>query len=88
MTGSIDHSVIVWDASEAFQAEVKRPRPLLKLEHHQHYVQGVAWDPLGCATLVTTLKKLCVHTVARKVSCTVPSSRLLHPQAIPGYSIC
>ena len=48
--GSVDHTVIVWDTSEAHKAGAdRRPRPLAKLEQHQHYVQGVAWDPFGRA---------------------------------------
>ena len=38
-TASLENAVFVWDASTG---KVKA-----RLEHHRHYVQGVAWDPVG-----------------------------------------
>jgi len=39
-TGSVDNRCLLWDASRPL-------RPGAVLEGHSHYVQGVAWDPLG-----------------------------------------
>ncbi|ESW31824.1 hypothetical protein PHAVU_002G271200 [Phaseolus vulgaris] len=39
ISGSVDNSCIIWD--------VNKGTNLQTLETHAHYVQGVAWDPLG-----------------------------------------
>ncbi|KAK3120821.1 hypothetical protein QOZ80_8BG0642180 [Eleusine coracana subsp. coracana] len=39
VSASVDNTCIIWDA---FKGTVQQ-----KLEGHLHYVQGVAWDPLG-----------------------------------------
>ncbi|MCO5554141.1 hypothetical protein L7F22_007667 [Adiantum nelumboides] len=39
VSGSVDNTVIVWD--------VAKGNPQQVLKDHMHYVQGVAWDPIG-----------------------------------------
>ncbi|KAL5220525.1 hypothetical protein ABZP36_025238 [Zizania latifolia] len=39
VSASVDNSCIVWDANKGVVQQ--------KLDGHLHYVQGVAWDPLG-----------------------------------------
>ncbi|KAL1564108.1 chromatin assembly factor 1 subunit FAS2 [Salvia divinorum] len=39
ITGSVDNSCIIWDANKGSVHQI--------LDAHFHYVQGVAWDPLG-----------------------------------------
>ncbi|XP_057769036.1 chromatin assembly factor 1 subunit FAS2 isoform X2 [Salvia miltiorrhiza] len=39
MSGSVDNSCIIWDANKGSVHQI--------LDAHFHYVQGVAWDPLG-----------------------------------------
>ncbi|CAJ1937837.1 unnamed protein product [Sphenostylis stenocarpa] len=39
ISGSVDNCCIIWD--------VDKGTSIQKLEAHAHYVQGVAWDPLG-----------------------------------------
>eukprot|EP00667_Euglena_gracilis_P008597 EG_transcript_8712 len=39
VSGSIDHTIIVW--------ELATGKAVQKLEDHDHYVQGLAWDPLN-----------------------------------------
>ncbi|KAL6658742.1 hypothetical protein ACP70R_002782 [Stipagrostis hirtigluma subsp. patula] len=39
VSASVDNSCIIWDANKGTVQQ--------KLEGHLHYVQGVAWDPLG-----------------------------------------
>eukprot|EP00668_Euglena_longa_P029557 GGOE01036910.1.p1 GENE.GGOE01036910.1~~GGOE01036910.1.p1 ORF type:complete len:497 (-),score=110.71 GGOE01036910.1:120-1610(-) len=39
ISGSIDHTIIVW--------ELATGKALQKMEDHDHYVQGLAWDPLN-----------------------------------------
>ncbi|KAL5715032.1 3-oxoacyl-[acyl-carrier-protein] synthase [Ranunculus cassubicifolius] len=38
-SGSVDNSCIIWDANKGSVHQI--------LDGHLHYVQGVAWDPLG-----------------------------------------
>jgi chromatin assembly factor 1 subunit B len=38
-TTSIDHVVRLWD--------IRKSRCVKEIKEHHHYVQGVAWDPLG-----------------------------------------
>nr|CAB3481836.1 unnamed protein product [Digitaria exilis] len=39
VSSSVDNTCIIWDANKGIVQQ--------KLEGHLHYVQGVAWDPLG-----------------------------------------
>ncbi|PIN20606.1 Chromatin assembly complex 1 subunit B/CAC2 (contains WD40 repeats) [Handroanthus impetiginosus] len=39
ISGSVDNSCIIWDANKGSVHQI--------LDAHFHYVQGVAWDPLG-----------------------------------------
>ncbi|KAH6769458.1 Transducin/WD40 repeat-like superfamily protein [Perilla frutescens var. frutescens] len=39
LSGSVDNSCIIWDANKGSVYQI--------LDAHFHYVQGVAWDPLG-----------------------------------------
>ncbi|KAE9602779.1 putative transcription factor WD40-like family [Lupinus albus] len=39
ISGSVDNCCIIWDVNKGIN--------LQKLDAHAHYVQGVAWDPLG-----------------------------------------
>ncbi|KAL8477098.1 hypothetical protein ACS0TY_029419 [Phlomoides rotata] len=39
ISGSVDNSCIIWDANKGSVLQI--------LDAHFHYVQGVAWDPLG-----------------------------------------
>ncbi|KAF8668481.1 hypothetical protein HU200_052299 [Digitaria exilis] len=39
ISSSVDNTCIIWDANKGIVQQ--------KLEGHLHYVQGVAWDPLG-----------------------------------------
>ncbi|KAJ4951108.1 hypothetical protein NE237_027940 [Protea cynaroides] len=39
ISGSVDNSCIIWDANKGSVHQI--------LDGHLHYVQGVAWDPLG-----------------------------------------
>ncbi|KAL3646996.1 hypothetical protein CASFOL_009168 [Castilleja foliolosa] len=39
ISGSVDNSCIIWDANKGSVHQI--------LDGHFHYVQGVAWDPLG-----------------------------------------
>ncbi|KAF7113373.1 hypothetical protein RHSIM_RhsimUnG0132800 [Rhododendron simsii] len=39
VSGSVDNSCIIWDVSRGSVHQI--------LDAHQHYVQGVAWDPLA-----------------------------------------
>lgn len=39
MSGSVDNSCIIWDANKGSVHQI--------FDAHFHYVQGVAWDPLG-----------------------------------------
>ncbi|XP_043719312.1 chromatin assembly factor 1 subunit FAS2 isoform X1 [Telopea speciosissima] len=39
VSGSVDNSCIIWDANKGSVHQI--------LDGHLHYVQGVAWDPLG-----------------------------------------
>ncbi|MCO5592394.1 hypothetical protein L7F22_046397 [Adiantum nelumboides] len=39
VSGSVDNTVIIWD--------VAKGNPQQVLKDHMHYVQGVAWDPIG-----------------------------------------
>lgn len=39
VSGSVDNSCIIWDITKGSVAQI--------LDGHLHYVQGVAWDPLG-----------------------------------------
>ncbi|XP_062196758.1 chromatin assembly factor 1 subunit FAS2 homolog [Phragmites australis] len=39
VSASVDNTCIIWDANKGAMQQ--------KLEGHLHYVQGVAWDPLG-----------------------------------------
>ncbi|KAJ0970475.1 hypothetical protein J5N97_023352 [Dioscorea zingiberensis] len=39
VSGSVDNSCIIWDANKGSVHQI--------LDAHLHYVQGVAWDPLG-----------------------------------------
>ncbi|URE22400.1 Chromatin assembly factor 1 subunit [Musa troglodytarum] len=39
ISGSVDNSCIIWDVSKGSVHQI--------LDNHLHYVQGVAWDPLG-----------------------------------------
>ncbi|KAL5982647.1 3-oxoacyl-[acyl-carrier-protein] synthase [Asimina triloba] len=39
VSGSVDNSCIIWDVNKASVHQI--------LDAHLHYVQGVAWDPLG-----------------------------------------
>ncbi|XP_051127439.1 chromatin assembly factor 1 subunit FAS2 [Andrographis paniculata] len=39
ISGSVDNSCIIWDANKGSVHQI--------LDSHFHYVQGVAWDPLG-----------------------------------------
>ncbi|XP_021713903.1 chromatin assembly factor 1 subunit FAS2-like [Chenopodium quinoa] len=39
ISGSVDNSCIIWDAEKGSVHQI--------LDGHQHYVQGVAWDPLS-----------------------------------------
>ncbi|KAG6470193.1 hypothetical protein ZIOFF_071250 [Zingiber officinale] len=39
ISGSVDNSCIIWDANKGLVRQM--------LDAHLHYVQGVAWDPLG-----------------------------------------
>ncbi|CAL1409294.1 unnamed protein product [Linum trigynum] len=39
ISGSVDNSCIIWDINKGSVHQM--------LDAHQHYVQGVAWDPLG-----------------------------------------
>lgn len=39
VSGSVDNTVIIWDIGKGSPQQV--------LNDHMHYVQGVAWDPLG-----------------------------------------
>uniref|UniRef100_A0A7S3QY36 CAF1B/HIR1 beta-propeller domain-containing protein n=1 Tax=Dunaliella tertiolecta TaxID=3047 RepID=A0A7S3QY36_DUNTE len=39
VSGGVENICILWD--------VEAKRGMLRMENHQHYVQGVAWDPLG-----------------------------------------
>ncbi|XP_018645874.1 chromatin assembly factor I P60 subunit,putative [Schistosoma mansoni] len=43
ISGSVDHSIIIWHLDLIPQPTIKT----LILRDHKHYVQGVAWDPLG-----------------------------------------
>ncbi|XP_065909488.1 chromatin assembly factor 1 subunit B-like [Dysidea avara] len=40
ISASVNHTGVVWDIAQAIQLAV--------LSEHQLYVQGVAWDPIGC----------------------------------------
>ncbi|XP_063676158.1 chromatin assembly factor 1 subunit B-like [Bolinopsis microptera] len=58
VSGSIDNSVIVWEA--------KTGKKLHLLKEHSHYVQGVTWDPLGefiCS--LSSDRSLLVYEAAR-----------------------
>ncbi|KAE9601323.1 hypothetical protein Lal_00024055 [Lupinus albus] len=39
ISGSVDNSCIIWDVNKGINLQT--------LDAHAHYVQGVAWDPLG-----------------------------------------
>ncbi|EPS71597.1 hypothetical protein M569_03161 [Genlisea aurea] len=39
ISGSVDNSCVIWDANKGSVHQI--------LDGHAHYVQGVAWDPLG-----------------------------------------
>ncbi|KAI5077426.1 hypothetical protein GOP47_0007250 [Adiantum capillus-veneris] len=39
ISGSVDNTVIIWD--------IAKGNPQQVLKDHMHYVQGVAWDPIG-----------------------------------------
>ncbi|CAL0306657.1 unnamed protein product [Lupinus luteus] len=39
ISGSVDNSCIIWDVNKGINLQT--------LDTHAHYVQGVAWDPLG-----------------------------------------
>jgi chromatin assembly factor 1 subunit B len=51
-SASVENMCIVWDmgaskASQSAPSKNKQCMPIGKLPGHEHWVQGVAWDPLG-----------------------------------------
>ena len=60
-SGSVENLCIVWDAATG--------RGKLRLEQHTHYVQGVAWDPLGPLLLTLSSDRTCRYASALPSVC-------------------
>ncbi|KAG0496501.1 hypothetical protein HPP92_001192 [Vanilla planifolia] len=51
ISGSVDNSCIIWDVNKGSVLQI--------LDGHLHYVQGVAWDPLGCYVASLSSDRTC-----------------------------
>lgn len=47
ISGSVDQSVILWSLDLSVEGASGGTCKSVVLRDHKHYVQGVAWDPLG-----------------------------------------
>ncbi|KAJ0040754.1 hypothetical protein Pint_27244 [Pistacia integerrima] len=100
ISGSVDNSCIIWDASKGSVLQI--------LDAHFHYVQGVAWDPLSIyvASLssdrtcriyankpqkskgVEKMNYVCQHVITKggkqSVDCKA-KSHLFHDETLPSF---
>lgn len=79
VTGSVDNTAIVWD--------VQKGQLLQVLKDSSHYVQGVAWDPLGhFITTVSSDRNMRVYSTEGKMKCLHTVSKISVPNKSGGVS--
>ncbi|PNX87428.1 chromatin assembly factor 1 subunit FAS2-like protein, partial [Trifolium pratense] len=86
ISGSVDNSCIIWD--------VNKGTNLQTLDTHAHYVQGVAWDPLGKYIASLSSDRTCriyinglSHTWTSGVIVVMQSTKyhLFHDETLPSF---